>query len=406
MSQPALAARDGAADVVALLQTLVAFPTVSSAPNDALAGWLGDRCEDLGFAVSAFVDPEQPGKRTLLARVGPDVEGGLVLSGHTDVVPCDGQPWTSDPFALTRRDGRLLGRGTADMKGFVAATLAALAGLDLARARRPLVLVWTHDEEVGCRGSALLAQALRAAPGGPQLPGGGRWPRACWIGEPTSMQVLHAHAGHVAVEVACGGRAGHSAYPARGANAVVAAVEVVRALLAAQPRLDAVAQAAGAEADALPVPLNIASVHGGDAINIIPDAATLRLGLRPPPGCDHLPLWRCVEQAVADAALPAGTSASARLLRVTPSLRTPPATALQQALAPFAATPALGTASYATDGGNLAQLGCQPLIFGPGSIHVAHQADEFIAEDELRAAVEVIAAVVARWLELPAGAAR
>ena len=375
--------------VVDDLATLVAFPTVSSRPNLALCAFLAERCEALGFAIERFEDPEETGKATLICRAGPSDADGLVLSGHTDVVPTEGQPWTSDPFTLTDRGGRLHARGSADMKGFIAATLAALSRLPLQNLRHQLVLVWTHDEEIGCRGSAKLAQALLARDA--------KLPSACWIGEPTGMRILRQHAGHVAVEVACRGQAAHSAYPELGANAVLAAASVAQAVMAAQSQLNATALREGAGADLNHVPLNIASIHGGDAINIVPDAAILRLGFRPPPGCGHHGLLDVVDRAIAAASLPAGTSATRELLRVTPSLRTPEGTPLQQALLPSATSPETGTAGFATDGGNLALLGCAPLVFGPGRIEVAHQADEYVEQAELHSAVDAITRVVGGW---------
>lgn len=384
------------ADVVADLATLVGFPTVSSRPNLALCAFIAERFEAMGFAVERFEDPEETGKATLICRAGPEGEDGLVLSGHTDVVPVEGQPWSSDPFTLQRRGEHLVGRGTADMKGFLAATLAGLGGLPLSQLRRQLVLVWTHDEEIGCQGSARLAEAL--------LQRRARLPSACWIGEPTGMRILHQHAGHVAAEVRCYGQASHSAFPHLGANAVHAAVRVAEAIANHQADFDAAAAAQQGIDIGGSVPLNLASLHGGDAINIVPDQATLRIGFRPPPGCSHLPLVSAFERAVQSATLPAGTRAESRVLRVTPSLRTPLGLPLQRALAPYAALAgqgdaAGGTAGFATDGGNLQRLGCAPLIFGPGRIEVAHQADEYVELDQLHAAVQAISAVTRTWTQ-------
>lgn len=377
----------GAPDVVADLATLVAFPTVSSRPNLALQAFLAERCEALGFTVERFEDPEEAGKATLICRAGPDDADGLVLSGHTDVVPTEGQPWSSDPFRVDARDGRLHGRGTADMKGYIAACLSALHALSLGNLRRQLVLVWTHDEEIGCRGSAKLAAAMRARDA--------RLPSACWIGEPTGMRLLRRHAGHVAVELRCRGQAAHSAYPELGANALVAAMRLAEAAVGSAPALRAAAQQAGDESGR--VPLNVASLHSGDAVNIVPDAATLRLGFRPPPGCGHEPFLAALDAAFAAAELPAGTTFERDVLRVTPSLRTAADTELERLLRPHLHDDgADDCAGFATDGGNLASLGCEPLIFGPGRIEVAHQADEYVEEAELRGSVAVIRDVVAR----------
>lgn len=240
------------------LRTLVAFETVSDRPCDPLAAWLATRCEDLGLTVETFPSPE-PGKRNLVASLGPVGTDGLVLSGHMDVVPTEGQPWTSDPFTLTQREDRLVGRGTADMKGFLAATLAAIARLGRRPLRRELVLIWTYDEETGCAGSAHLARTWdrEARP----------LPCACLIGEPTDLTIARMHSGHVAVHVDVTGEAAHTSRPDLGVNAIELAGQVVDEVrLFAQElrgRLDSTLP--------LPnpwVPLVPARIHGGTAINV------------------------------------------------------------------------------------------------------------------------------------------
>ena len=154
--------------VVDELATLIGFPTVSNRPVEALAAYVAQRSEDMGFRIEQFADPVQPGKYNVVASIGPKNTNGLVLSGHMDVVPTEGQPWNSDPFQLTERNGKLYGRGTADMKGFIAAT-PALARFAATPLKRELVCVWTYDEEVGCLGSAHLATAMEKL--GRTLPG-------------------------------------------------------------------------------------------------------------------------------------------------------------------------------------------------------------------------------------------
>ncbi len=372
-------------DVVADLARLVAFDSVSSRPMRDLAAFVAERCEDLGFRVEWVDDPDHPGKATLLARVGPESEArdGLVISGHLDVVPTEGQPWTSDPFRLTERDGRLYGRGTADMKGFVAATLQALRRVDLSQLRRELVLAWTHDEEVGCLGSAQLAARL-VAEGSPV-------PRACLIGEPTDFRILRMHPGHVGAEIVLSGKAAHSSRPDLGINAIAAAQRVLAAI-------EEVAHALSQSPADLPelerpwVAVNVATISGGTALNIVPDQCVIRLGYRPLPGMPFDLPFRLIEARLADLPLPGGYRA--RILRVTPALLTPTGTTLEDDLRPHACHPDCGAATFATDGGNLVRAGMQPLIFGPGSIEVAHQADEYLEIGPLHRAVDVVADVV------------
>jgi acetylornithine deacetylase len=368
-------------DVVADLARLVAFDSVSSRPMADLAGYVAERCADLGFRTELFPDAHHPGKCTVVASIGPETgTEGLVVSGHLDVVPTEGQPWTSDPFRLTERDGRLVGRGAADMKGFVAATLQALARVERGHWRRELVLVWTHDEEVGCLGSAQVARELGAR--------GRVLPKPCLIGEPTGFRVLRMHPGHVGVEIEVRGRAAHSSRPDLGSNAITLAARVIGAIDALGDEL-ARERADVPELDRPFVVLNVGRVQGGTAINIVPDRCVIHLGYRQLPGmADDAPFRRL------EARLAAFPDCSARILRVTPALLTRPGTPLEAVLRRHADDPSVGAATFATDGGNLAKLGTEPLVFGPGSIEVAHQADEYVSAADLVRAVDVVEAIV------------
>lgn len=362
------------------LARLVAFPTVSSRPVTDLAAWLADRCDAAGMVVERL--ESSPGKVNLVCRAGPPDTDGLVLSGHMDVVPVDGQPWTSDPFTLTRRDDRLVGRGACDMKAFLAAVVEALPRLPLRDLRRELVLVFTHDEEVGCHGSRQLADRFLAE--------GRSLPSLCLIGEPTSFRMFRMHPGHVGMRVTCHGRAAHSSKPDLGENAIRLAARCVEALdaLAEEWRRDV------RFADLLDRPfvvMNVATIQGGSAINIVPDRCVIELGFRPLPGMAVEPL--CA--AVAERLLGLGR-VEVETLRVTPALLTPEGTPLEALLRPWARDGRLGAAAFATDGSNLARLGTRTLVFGPGSIDVAHQADEYVPVDELHRAVDVVEAVVGK----------
>ncbi|MEQ1503296.1 MAG: M20/M25/M40 family metallo-hydrolase, partial [Myxococcota bacterium] len=269
------------AQVVDELARLIAFPTVSTRPVTALAAHLAEQAEALGFGIERFTPADRADKCTVIASIGPDDEPGLVISGHMDVVPTEGQPWSSDPFRLVERAGAVYGRGTADMKGFIAAVNLGLARIPRDAYRRRLVLVWTHDEEIGCLGSGALADAWTGRP----------LPRACWIGEPTEFRIQRMHPGHVAVEIVVEGRAAHSSRPDLGLNAIegaAAVIEVARRLgaeLAARP-------GAFPEMERPWVTLNVAEIAGGQAVNIVPDLCTLRLGYRPLPGQDPLEVHR------------------------------------------------------------------------------------------------------------------
>jgi acetylornithine deacetylase len=366
--------------VVSTLSTLVAFPTVSNRPTTAIAGYLAERAEDAGFEVELFHSSEH--KANVVATKGPAGTDGLVLSGHMDVVPVDGQAWSSDPFALTERGGRLFARGAADMKGFLAAVLTACESLPALD--RELVLVWTHDEEVGCNGSAILAETFRTL--------GRSLPRSTWIGEPTSMQICRMHAGHTTLAVELRGEPAHSSRPQLGKNAITALGRVLGAIeelsrdLARERRFE----------DLLASPftlLNPTVVAGGTAVNIIPEHVRLDVGLRCLPGVESHAVLRDLERRIGALDL-GGVRASVAVQQHAEALLTREGTPLEIDLRASARNPKLGAVPFATDGGNLAVLGTEPLVFGPGTIDVAHRADEYVPADELVATVGVVQRVV------------
>lgn len=368
-------------DVEELLGRLVAWPTVSDQPVTGIAAELANRLEDVGMRVERL-DADTPGKCNLVCTAGPQGTDGIVLSGHMDVVPVVGQPWTSDPFTLTRRDDRLVGRGSCDMKAFLAAIVVALARTPPRDLKRELVLAFTYDEEVGCLGSRALADRFAAE--------GRTLPSLALIGEPTSFQMLRMHPGHVAAKITCAGLAAHSSKPDLGRNAIRLAGKVLDALdaLADRWRLDV----RFPELLERPfVVMNVATIHGGNAVNIVPDRCVIDVGFRPLPGMAPDALF----EELRDAVEPLG-DVRAELIRVTPAMLTPSGTPLEALLRPWASSPETAAASFATDGGNFERLGVRTIVFGPGSIDVAHKADEYVPVGELHRAVDVVEEVVAR----------
>lgn len=368
-------------DVEALLARLVAWPTISSRPVDGIAADLANLLEDVGMRVERLAAAE-PGKCNLVATAGPAGTDGIVLSGHMDVVPVEGQPWTSDPFTLTRRGDRLVGRGSCDMKAFLAATVTALSRTPPKDLTRELVLIFTHDEEVGCLGSRAIADQFSAE--------GRPVPSLALIGEPTSFGILRMHPGHVAARITCRGLAAHSSKPDLGRNAIRLAGRVI-------DRLEALADRWRRDVrfpELLERPfvvLNVATIRGGSAVNIVPDACVIELGFRPLPGMAPETLFEEIRREVE----PLG-EVTAELSRITPAMLTPEGTPLEAILRPYASRPGTAAASFATDGGNFERMGVRTLVFGPGSIDVAHKADEYVPVDELHRAVDVVEEVVAR----------
>lgn len=375
-------------EVVETLRRLVSYPTVSDRPVVELAAFLAERAEQHGMRVERF--QVAPGKVNVVASAGPPSADGLVLSGHMDVVPTDGQDWSSDPFVLTEREGNLHGRGTCDMKGFIAAVDTALSGLDLRGLKRELALVWTCDEEVGCVGATHLAQTLRDT--------GRELPRAAVIGEPTDFRICRLHPGHCTFAIDVTGRAAHSSRPSLGANAIVAAGEVLRALAALAEELSH--ERAFEEELATPhAILSVGGIRGGTAVNIVPDRCEIQIGVRQLPGQDAGDIERRMAARLAevDARLePTGCRASLRRVGVAPSLLTSKSCDHLQLLQPWAEDPRPTGAPFATDGGALASIGLESLVFGPGSIDVAHRADEYVPARDLFRTVDFVQDLVRR----------
>lgn len=365
---------------VGALRELVAFPTVSNRPVTDLAAWLAEHAEAAGMRIERF--ETSPGKCNVLATAGPEDSDGLLLSGHMDVVPVDGQDWSSDPFVLSERDGRLHGRGTADMKAFLAAATCALAQVPIRRLDARLVLAWTHDEEVGCHGSRSLVDRLQEL--------GRDLPSLALIGEPTDFRIFRAHPGHTTMRIRCTGRPCHSARPELGVSAIQVAVDVLQGLRRLQqqlsqerPSLDPLVLGALAH----PYPLiNCGRIEGGTAVNIVAEHCELQVGVRQLPGQQGIELVRRIAEITAEVAEPwiaLGARVEVEALHEAPALLTPPGTELEALLRPHASEPEPGAAPFATDGGNLARLGTRCLIFGAGSIDVAHRPDEFVPVEHL-----------------------
>jgi acetylornithine deacetylase len=278
--------------VTEILRQLVGFDTVSADSNLDLIRWVADYLDGYGIVAQLTYD-EGCNKANLFATIGPaEAGGGAILSGHTDVVPVPGQPWDSDPFALTERSGRLYGRGTADMKSFIAIALALVPELKSRPLQRPLHLALSFDEEVGCFGAPRLIEAL---------PQGTRRPSLVIVGEPTNMAVANAHKGCHVFATAVTGLEAHSSAPQRGVNAIVAASEIIQFIagLAGEARNTA-RPASGFEPPY--TSFNIGTISGGTAMNIIPRTCELTWEFRTLPGEDPAAIRARIER---DAGIPA-----------------------------------------------------------------------------------------------------
>ncbi|MEB2283773.1 MAG: hypothetical protein B6D46_16005 [Polyangiaceae bacterium UTPRO1] len=382
---------------------LIAFDTVSAASNAAAAAYLAGELERHGFRV-ACQEYESGGvaKVNVVATAGPPVAGGLIVSGHVDVVPFANQAgWTRDPLVFAVDDVRAYGRGTSDMKGFIAQCVAAAAAIDHHRLARPLVFLFTADEEIGCCG------ARRVVPELPALVGHAPLPTLAWIGEPTAWRVHRAHKGIVVFTVTAHGVAGHSSLPERGQNAIAVMARAIAVIGAYQTELRAaVAPASAADFPECPyTALNLGAVAGGSADNMIADRCTLTVSYRPLPGEDPLAVHAEIGRRIAAADLrdPGSPAAPGRVdvgaPTVVAGMRSPRGTGLAAALAAVLGdriTADAGGAPFATDGGELARAGIAGLVCGPGELEQAHQPNESIARAAFEEGVDVIRRVVER----------
>lgn len=376
----------------ALLERLVGFDTTSRNSNLALIGFVRDYLARFGVRLRESRDAAGQ-HANLHVTLGPDGPGGIALSGHVDTVPVDGQSWSSDPFVLRARDGRLYARGAADMKGFVASMLAAVPDLLAMKPVRPVHLFITFDEEVSMQGARLLVRDIGES---------GLRPDLCVVGEPTLMQPVLGHKGRLAVEVGVRGRAGHSADPARGVNAIHAAAEAI-AWVAAEARRRA-AQGPFAERFQPPhTTSQVGTVAGGSMLNIIPEQARFSMEWRTIPGDDaQAELARLREHVarVIEPTMHAADSESGFSFVVrdwVPGMELPADHELAALVRHAAGSNGSGHVSYATEGGLYQEAGIPTIVCGPGSIEQAHIADEWIEPAQLAACDAFIRRLVGRY---------
>lgn len=355
------------------LAQLAAFPTISAASNETLIRYAAARITAAGGRIHTLAGAV-PGKFNLLASFGPDTGAGLVLSGHSDVVPVQGQDWQTDPFTLTRKDNRLYARGASDMKGFLAAMLSATERMESQRLRRPLHLAFSYDEEIGCIGVRDMLARLRAEHFQAQ---------GCIIGEPTEMRVATGHKGKLAGCIRCRGIPAHSANPALGCNAIHLAAAMVREAEALQSWL----AAHGAQDAAYPMPctsVHIGTISGGTALNIVPEYCSMEFEIRSLPADDPAALVDRLRTAAARIVAESGKGEiEIQVTNTYPGLNTPTDAPLAQT-ALHAAGTQTGKAGFGSEGGLFEEtLNLPTIVCGPGSIDRAHKPDEYVTTDEL-----------------------
>lgn len=373
-----------------ILHRLIGFDTVSSRPNMALMDYVTGLLAEAGIEARLIPDPAG-GKANLYASTGPG-EGGVMLSGHTDVVPVEGQAWSHPPFQLTEADGRFYGRGTADMKGFCAVAIATMLEASTRKLAVPLHLALSYDEEIGCMGVRSLITLLEGAP---------VRPRMCIVGEPTSMQVATGHKGKVALRATCTGREGHSALAPLALNALHLAADFINAVR----DLQAEVAAHGAQDGDYDVPyttVHVGKMAGGVQVNIVPNTAVLDFEIRSLAEDDPAALIDRLREKAEAICAPLRAEFPEAAIKIErlwdyPGLGTPSDAAVVNFVKGLTGANGTMKVAFGTEGGLFdARLGIPTVICGPGSMAQGHKPDEFVSVEQMARCEAMMAALLTR----------
>ena len=373
------------------LEKLIAFPSISRDSNLDLIAYVKDVLTGLGIA-STLVHNEDGRKANLWATIGPPDRAGIVLSGHTDVVPVEGQAWTSDPFKLLARDGNLYGRGTADMKGFIACCLAMAERAVRAPLKTPINFAFSYDEEIGCVGVRRLLDLLKDAPVTPRL---------CIVGEPTMMQAVTAHKGKLGFRVTAHGLEAHSSLAPIGVNAIYMASDLIGAIREIQKEIAEHGVHDG-DYEVAYTTLHVGKMQGGEVMNIVPNRCTFDFEIRYLPEDDeHAIVTRIKAAAEKVAVTYRDVFASARFdfaeLQSYPAMNTPVDSEAVKFVHALTGGNSTGKITFGTEGGLFQKvLGTPAVVCGPGNIAVAHKPDEHVSEVQLAQCDKMLERLVVR----------
>ncbi len=377
-----------------LLARLVAFDTTSTKSNLELIDLVRNLLDDHGIG-SRLVHNDDQTRANLYATIGPDNVGGVMLSGHTDVVPTAGQDWHSDPYRLTTDDGLLVGRGACDMKGFIACVLAALPQMTAAALQTPIHLAFSYDEEIGCIGARRLVEAMA---------GFEVKPRIGLIGEPTSMSMVLGHKGKVSFRVTVSGLSCHSAYISSGVNAVEYAAELIAFIRGMNRRVQ---QQLTDDSYSVPhTTFHVGNINGGTALNIVPRQCEFEFEIRNLPQQDLDALVHEIKHYASDVLLAEMKSrfpqSDIRFDEISyyPGLHTDPASAVIAYTRAINPLDRIGdNVSFGTEAGLFDGIGINSLVCGPGSIDQAHKPDEFVSREQLHCCDRMVENLVHRCRE-------
>ncbi|WP_417210871.1 acetylornithine deacetylase [Antarctobacter sp.] len=367
-----------------LLGELIGFPTVSADGNLDLIGWASNYLKGLGAVCDVSLD-ESGTKANLFASFGPEGDGGLVLSGHSDVVPVADQDWSSDPFVMEDREGRLYGRGACDMKGFIACVLALAPEIAQWPLKRPVHIVLTYDEEVGCFGARALVEELRAR----ELR-----PATAILGEPTMMRVIDGHKGCFEYTTRITGCAGHGSAPDQGVNAAVCASRYAGRLMELEADLR---RRAPVDSPFTPpwTTLNIGRIQSGHAHNVIPDHAEIDWEMRPVQRSDADHVLTEIDRYAATLlpsmrAVHTEATITREVIGEVAGLHPVPHNAIAEIVSELTGANGTDVVAFGTEAGLFQSLGMDCVVCGPGSIEQAHKPDEYVSRDQLAACLEML----------------
>ncbi len=366
-----------------MIAKLVGFATVSRDSNLALIEFVSSYLAEHGVACRLLPNADHS-KANLFATIGPMVAGGVVLSGHTDVVPVDGQPWDSDPFLLTEKNGRLYGRGSADMKSFYAIALALVPEMLARGLVRPIHLALSYDEEIGCLGAPAMIQRIAA-----ELPA----PRAVVVGEPTDMRIVTAHKSITGVNTVVTGHEAHSSQTHRGVSAVMTAARLIT-FLEDMARENAARPASQTSFEPAYSTIHVGTVRGGTAANIISRECRFDWDMRCIPEDDPQDFLERFDRYCRDEILPGMQAVAPDASIVTaltcsvPALDPEPDGAAEALVRTLTGNNSSHAVAYAAEAGQFQQAGFSTVLCGPGSIDQAHQPNEFIEKSQVHACVD------------------
>lgn len=376
---------DALGDTIGILEHLVAFDSVSGRPTHGIVGYIQDYLA--GQGVECALSFDEAGERAnVFATIGPAVDGGVVLNGHTDVVPVEGQKWSTDPFSLTRKGDRLYGRGAVDMKGFLACVLGSVPGFRAASLQKPIHIAFSYDEETGGFGMPVLLESMAGQPFRPGV---------VIVGEPTGMQIVTGHKGGDEMRTEITGHEVHSCNPNLGVSAVSAAVRLIAKIEEIGARL-ATKPYPGSPYDPPYGTFNVGTIEGGAARNATAGWCNFDWEFRPMPGEESRSIIREIEDFAARELLPAmrAVNASADIRVITevsvPALDDRNSERAARFVSEVTGLNSRGVVSFGTDAGYFSDAGHSTVVFGPGSILRAHAPDEYIEIGELVQGLEFL----------------